>query len=180
MQILKKINSFFNSISYCIGCILVDVGDYWDGFKQAEYVLLTHAHFDHIYGLNKLVDSNPKIKVFTNLSGKQMLCDAKKNLSYYHESSFVFDYPPNIVVINDGEEVVLKNGLIAKAVFTPGHNPSCITWIIDDYVFSGDSYIPGVKVITNLPDGNKEFARQSIEKIRQLSFSKKLLPGHFI
>lgn len=59
---------------------------------------------------------------------------------------------------------------------TPGHNPSCLTFMIDQMIFSGDSYIPGVKTVTNLPGGNRAQAEESIRKI--LSFGGTIYPGH--
>lgn len=41
-------------MSYVFNDILVDPGDTWEGFNNVSSVLLTHAHFDHIYGLNEL------------------------------------------------------------------------------------------------------------------------------
>lgn len=42
---------------------------------------------------------------------------------------------------------------------TPGHCPSCLTYYTDNYIFTGDSYIPNVKVVTKLPYGDKKKQR---------------------
>lgn len=174
----KHTNSVFHSLSYRIGQILIDPGDEWEGFENVEAVLLTHAHFDHIYGLDKVLELNPNAKVYTNDVGRDMLLNAQKNLSRYHESDFVFDHPSQIVIVNDGDEIQLEDSHVAKAVFTSGHNPSCITWIIDDAIFTGDSFIPGVKTVTNLPKGNKAQAIESEQLILKLSEGKIIYPGH--
>lgn len=165
-------------MSYAFDGIIIDPGDVWKGFDNVSAVLLTHAHFDHIYGLNELLKITTSTKVYTNEAGREMLLNAKKNLSFYHETPFEFDYPDSIVTVNDGEEVDLGCGLTAKAIFTPGHNPSCITWIIDDATFTGDSYIPGNKTVTNLPKGNKSQAIESEALIKCLSTGKTIYPGH--
>lgn len=180
MEIHKHVNSFFNSISYQFGDWLIDPGDEWEVFKEVNEVLLTHAHFDHIYGLNELLRISPTAKVYTNLYGKEMLMDAKKNMSFYHETPYVLENEDSIVLVKDGEEIRLGNGQVAKAVFTPGHNPSCITWIIGDCLFSGDSYIPEIKTVTNLPGGNKDQAEESIELIMNLAKGRKIYLGHKI
>lgn len=167
-------------MSYAFNDIILDPGDIWEAFEEKKQVLLTHAHFDHIYGLNDLLKVSPQIKVYTNDTGKDMLLNARKNLSFYHETPFVFEYPENIVTINDRNEIDLNNGLTAKAVFTPGHNPSCITWIVGDAIFTGDSYIPGVKTITNLPGGNKLQAIEFEELIKRLAIDKTIYPGHSV
>lgn len=179
MEIWSNNNSIFNSISYIVEkCVLIDAGDFQDFYKSVSIVLLTHAHFDHIYGLNKVIEYNPYAKVYTNEFGRDMLLNAKKNLSCYHESDFVFGYPSQIVIVNDGDEIQLDKKRVAKAIFTPGHNPSCITWIIDDMIFTGDSFIPSVKTVTNLPGGNKPQAIESEQLILKLSEGKTIYPGH--
>lgn len=159
IDIAINVNSLYDSLCYRISDLIIDPGDYWSAFNQVSYVLLTHAHLDHIYGLNDLFKYSPSAKVITNITGKQMLLDAKKNLSFYHEVPFEFNHADNIIVINDREEIEVAPGILAKAIYTPGHNPSCISWIIGDAIFTGDSYIPGLKTVTNLPGGNREEAK---------------------
>lgn len=179
-EIRFQVNSIFNSISYRVGSTLLDPGDEWEGFENVEAVLLTHAHFDHIYGLNRVVELNPCVKVFTNSAGKEMLLNSKKNLSFYLELPFVFNYPNNIIVIEDGAEVFALDEIIAKAIHTPGHNPSCITWLIGNNLFTGDSYIPGIQVVTNLPNASKQQALESENNIINLSVNYIIYPGHKI
>ena len=61
---------------------------------------------------------------------------------------------------------------------TPGHCPSCLTYVLDNWIFTGDAYIPGVKVVTKLPHGDKILAKQSAERILNMAKSKNMCPGH--
>ena len=181
MAIVSFVNSLFNSVSYLIdGKLLIDPGDWHDEYARVTAVLLTHAHFDHIYGLNRMAEMNPSLKVFTNDAGKEALLSDKKNLSRYHDTSFVFEHPENIMTVADGETVPVFNELRAKAYITPGHNPGCITWAIGDAVFTGDAYIPGIKTVTNLPGADKALAAQSELSILKLAEGKQIFPGHKI
>lgn len=180
MTIQFHINSIFSSISYRKETSLIDPGDEWYGFIDVKAVLLTHAHFDHLYGLNRVIEMNPLALVYTNPDGMEALLSDKKNLSRYHDTPFVFNYPENIRLVTDGEILYLANSLKAEAHFTPGHNPSCITWIVDEAVFSGDAYIPGIKTVTNLPGSNKTLATQSESMIKKLAVGKQIFPGHQI
>lgn len=170
----------FNSISYRIGGFLIDPGDEWYGFMNIEAILLTHAHLDHIYGLNRLLELNSDATVYTNEQGCGMLFDDKKNMSRYHETPFVFEHPERVVIVNDGDEINIGEGMTATAIFTPGHNPSCITWIVGNNLFTGDSYIPGVKTVTNLPGSNKLQAAASERLLFQLAKDYIIFPGHSI
>lgn len=179
MQVQAFENSCFSSVSYLIDdCTLIDPGDYRADFKKVNTVLLTHAHFDHIYGLNELLAHYRDIVVFTNLEGREMLLNAKRNLSWYHESPFVFSKVNNVCIVKDRDEILLSSGLTIKAVFTPGHNLSCVTWVTEDMMFTGDAYIPGIKTITNLPGGNRKQAEESLRLIHQLAIYRKIYPGH--
>lgn len=115
-------------------------------------VLLTHAHYDHMYGLPRLIERVPEVQVYTNEIGRKMLGSERLNMSKYHEDPIVVD-AKNVLVCEDGSEIELFEGVTAKVHETPGHNPSCLTYEIGDYLFTGDSYIPGIKVVTNLPGG---------------------------
>lgn len=167
-------------MSYAFDGILIDPGDVWEGFDNVSAVLLTHAHFDHVYGLNEVLRISPWVKVYTNEAGKEMLLNARKNLSIYHETPFEFEHPESVVIVNDGAVVNLGDGLIAKAVLTPGHNSSCITWVIGDAIFSGDSLIPGVKTVTNLPGGDKLQSIESRNRISELAKGNTIYPGHAV
>ena len=178
------INNKFYSKSYKIRLsdfnIIVDPGDEWDGFYCASAVLLTHAHFDHIYGLNRVIELNPNISVYTNEYGREMLLNARKNLSFYQGEPFVICDNSRIVTVQDRQEIAFGVQRIAKAIFTPGHNPSCITWQIADAIFTGDSYIPGIKTVTNLPGGDRNEAEESLFNIKRLAVGKTIYPGHQI
>lgn len=180
MIVYYHINSLFSSVTYRLGNLMIDPGDEWEGFENVDAVLLTHAHFDHIYGLNRIVELNQKVKVYTNMMGKEMLLSDKLNMSRYHETPFTYQYPENIILVQDGEFLSIGSNVTVQAVYTPGHNPSCITWVIGDNIFTGDSYIPSIKTVTNLPGGNKVVASKSELLISKIAEGKQILPGHKI
>jgi len=183
------VNTFFSSCTYVLTVDdflwLVDCGDVEPILplikgKNLKGVLLTHAHYDHIYGLNELLRHFSNTLVYTNECGKDTLLNARKNMSLYHETPFVFEYPENIRIVNDGDMIELSYGLKAIVKATPGHHPSCLTYIIGDAIFTGDSYIPGTKVVTILPKGNKKLAQDSVEKILLMSEGRIIYPGHYV
>lgn len=186
MQLHRQVNSRFNSVTYWfIGhdvLWIVDPGDIdFLNTISANYngckVLLTHAHFDHIYGIEKVIERVPDAKIYTNGYGAQMLCNPKMNLSKYQDINIDLSvYKMNIAQVEDRESITGTPSV--KAIFTPGHSDSCITWVVDDMVFCGDSYIPGVKTVTNLPGGDRQLAQESENLIKEISKGKFLCPGH--
>lgn len=164
-------------------CWLIDIGDYKKVAEElpqgvtVKGVFLTHTHFDHTYGINELHRSHPECRVYTAEYGKVALYDEKKNFSKYHEASFVYE-GTDIVVLKDKDCVELYPEVCLTAYETPGHCPSCLTYVLDNWAFTGDSYIPGIKVVTKLPKGNKVQALESVKKILELSRGILVCPGH--
>lgn len=134
--------------------------------------MLTHAHFDHIYGLPLLLERFPDVAIYTNEWGKAALADAKLNMSFYHETPVSIDCP-NVQVVKEGDRV------FGFDVYeTPGHNPSCLCFANSEVIFTGDAYIPDCKVVTNLPHGNNAQAAASVERVLALAEGKVVCAGH--
>ena len=177
------VNSIFTSITYILpvgnqkDCWLVDCGDVEKVIEQGWHVrgvLLTHAHFDHIYGLPSLLEKFPDVVIYTNEWGKRALADDKLNMSRYHESPVKVNCS-NVQVIGEGKKVC------GFDVFeTPGHSPSCLCYANDEVLFTGDAYIPGYHVVTNLPNCDKTLAEASVARILTLSVCKTICPGHSV
>lgn len=161
---------------------LVDIGDF-DAARSllpkdanVRGVFITHGHHDHIFGINALKEVYPDCVVYASEECAKMLSSAKLNLSMYLEMPM--EYNGEVTILHDGDMVKLFDGINLTVIATPGHNPSCFCFEVGDYLFTGDSYIPGVKVVTNLPGGNKKQAQESVEKILELAEGRILCPGH--
>lgn len=190
MEVSFIINSIFKSITYILpvgnqkDCYLVDCGDVEKVIEKGFYVrgvLLTHAHTDHIYGLNRLMEVFPLAYVYTNVEGNYGLQNPKWNFSRYHEDieDFVFSRPENVRILDEGCSLDIS-GLNVKVLSTPGHEPSCLSYIIGNNLFTGDAYIPGIKVVTNFPRSDKLLAQESLSRLQILESSGlKIMPGHW-
>ena len=185
-------NSVFNSRTYILSdekydsVWLVDCGDTERVLdilkgKKIDGVLLTHTHSDHIYGLVYLMNLYPKVKIYTNAFGLEALCSPKLNLSHYHS-----EYPDieirdtaNVYIISERDTIDLL-GYCVQVYDTIGHDPSCLTYLVDKWAFTGDSYIPGQKVFTGFPYSNKIQALDSLDKIKIITSHYIIMPGHTI
>ena len=182
-------NSIFNSRTYILsgegsdGVWLVDCGDVEPMLanvagRKIVGVLLTHAHFDHIYGLPELLKHFPEVPIYTNEWGKQALANDRWNMSRYHEQSVVVDNA-DIRILKEGDIIELGEENL-EVIETPGHNPSCLCYISKDCIFTVDAHIPGTPVVTNLPKCDKALALASEQRIIQLAQGKKIYPGHSV
>lgn len=177
-------NTFLSSNTFVVEdsgtTILVDCGDVEKVDKRLliDAVFITHPHFDHIYGLKKLLERNPLCKIYILKGGVEYLTSDRLNLSRYNETSFSFE-SDNICEINDGDTILISENINVRVYATPGHNPICASYIIGDILFTGDSYIPGKKTITTLPRSNKVDAQKSEDIIKRLCTKFiTICPGH--
>ena len=164
-------------------CWIIDAGDFSDitkivQGKRIHGILLTHAHFDHIYGLPDMQAAYPNVPIYTNTHGVEALKDPFSNLSFYHGTPLVVQNMDNIRLVNNQISIANIEGSQILPIFTPGHHPSCITWEIGQYLFTGDSYIPGYRTVTKLLHGCKETAVLSETIIKSRASQKIICAGH--
>lgn len=189
--ITQFINSFYSSNSYIINSKLsnsawmIDCGDSTpliNFLKTNELklkgIFLTHVHYDHIYGLNEILEYSSDFKLYTSNAGSENLINTKYNFSKYHEKDFIYS-GNNINLLNPNDKIELFSNNFIHCIFTPGHDWSCITFQLDNFLFTGDSYIPKLKTVVNFPKSNKLEAIESERRIiSKISESSIICPGH--
>ena len=192
MYVQRIVNSFFTSNTYILSennasdvYWLIDIGDiepildYIPKTGTIKGVFLTHTHYDHLYGINKLIKFFPNSVVFTSKFGEKGLFSDKLNFSKYHNDSIIFE-GSNIQILQTGDEVELFLDKKLKILETPGHDWSCLTYYTENEIFTGDSFIPRLKTVTSFPRSNKKDAELSSQKILKIADGLDLYPGHGI
>jgi len=191
MKVNQIVNSLFTSNTYLISedkfewVWLIDIGDFravvnsLSSNLYVKGVFITHSHFDHIYGINELIERFPDCKVYVSEDGKKGLFSDKLNLSYYHEDPVVF-LGSNISILKEGDQIELYSNVFMDIIETPGHNLGCLTFKVLDHIFTGDSYIPGYEVVTKLKGGDKLQSQTSLKKIYSHLTKPNIMlcPGH--
>ena len=186
IKIHQIVNSVFTSNTFVLmdkrnNAYLVDIGDFEPilqlGVKEIKGVFLTHAHYDHIYGLRELLERFPNCPIYTSEWGVEALASDKLNFSRYHGDPLIIKCE-NVKVLSERDRIVLFDSITLDVFETPGHNRSCLTFKVGNNIFTGDAYIPGIKVVTTLPNANKMDAEASKERIAAMAQGLDLYPGH--
>jgi glyoxylase-like metal-dependent hydrolase (beta-lactamase superfamily II) len=139
-------------------------------------ILLTHGHFDHIWGAEKLRQLSGA-KIYANIAEKEVCEDACKNVSadVGREYTVVADK-----YLHDGDELTMA-GMTLRMIATPGHTigGACFYFPDENILFSGDTLFQESVGRTDFPTGSMSTLVSSIrEKLFTLPDETKIYPGH--
>lgn len=181
IDVVRFINNRFTSNTYVISSTdsediwVVDPGDFttieeWMSINSKRGiagVLITHAHFDHIYGANELFGKYPFTPFYVyNQVGVEILYDTKKNGSKYTEAPFVLDERVKVFTISP--EMFLWDDCKIFNYFTPGHSEDSMCILLGNILFTGDTLIKNIRTVTKLKGGSVEKLQESINWIDTL------------
>lgn len=112
-------------------------------FETIEYVLLTHAHFDHVGCLPYFRKMNPQLKVVSGIKTAELLSNKEyaetlrqKNLEASQAAGVEFDCASSDWfkalqvddVLADGDSINLGEGVEVKLFETPGHTADSVSY----------------------------------------------------
>ena len=119
-------------------------------------VIDTHIHADHVTGASKLKD---KTKCIT-IMGDHTPADSVE------------------IKVKDGELIKLDQ-LELRAIYTPGHTSDSFSFLMNNYLFSGDTLLINGTGRTDFQNGNAKDAYDSIfNKLLKLPDETLLYPAH--
>ena len=147
---------------------------------KLKYILLTHAHFDHILAVGAIKRATGAQVVVSRKD--EYLFDASASLSpfgaYGRDLMNRFDFPGADIWMT--EELALEfGGMKLKFHSTPGHTPgSHVIQLDDSILFTGDTLFCQSCGRTDLPGGSWPVMLQSLKKLYNLPGDYQVLPGH--
>ena len=140
--------------------VIENVGEYIKLLKELDLKLVkvidTHIHADHVTGASKLKD-------ITNCS------------------TIMGDHTPaeTVEIKVKDEEYISLDKLKIKAMYTPGHTSDSYSFLMNNYLFSGDTLLINGTGRTDFQNGSSKDAYNSIfNKLLKLPDETLLYPAH--
>ena len=141
-----------------------------------KYVLLTHAHFDHILEIKSWVNATGA-QVIISSNEVDALRDPMRNCFKLYNGTDN-GYFGEAKGINDGEVLELGDSKI-RYISLPGHTIGSGAYLLNTNAFVGDTVFAGGGFGRfDLPTGNLVMLRESIKKVLNLPDETVLYPGH--
>jgi glyoxylase-like metal-dependent hydrolase (beta-lactamase superfamily II) len=143
---------------------------------EVEWLLETHVHADHLsaapYVQEKLggkIGIGEKITVVQDTFGK----------IFNEGTRFQRDGSQFDKLFTEGDTFTIGK-LEGRVLHTPGHTPACLTYVIGDAAFVGDTlFMPDFGTArADFPGGSAEMLYASIQKILALPETTRIFVGH--
>ena len=140
-----------------------------------KYIILTHAHFDHILGVKDIVKETGA-KVLLHQADEPLLGQLNSYMQMLGMPEV--EIPSVDEFIEDGFVIKLGEQEI-KVLHTPGHTLGGCSFFVDGMLFSGDTLFQESIGRTDLEGGDFMTLKNSIEsKIYLLPEDVVVYPGH--
>ncbi len=157
---------------------LSDVSDFLKtNGLNLHYILETHAHADHVTGAQPLKALFPKAKVAIGSRITEVQTVFKQVFNF--DDQFAIDGRQFDELLQDASEIK-AGSLTIKIMFTPGHTPACVSYLIGDALFTGDAlFMPDSGTgRCDFPSGSAATLFDSITKLYKLPDSTRFFTGH--
>lgn len=143
---------------------------------EIEWILETHVHADHLSAAPYLKEKlGGKIAIGSNITVVQETFGKIFNAgTEFERDGGQFD-----ALMRDGDAFHLGS-IPSRAIHTPGHTPACMTYVIGDAAFIGDTlFMPDYGTArADFPGGDARALYRSIHKIFALPLKTRLFLCH--
>ena len=143
---------------------------------QLEWILETHVHADHLSAAPYIQEKlGGKIAIGAQITDVQNVFGKMFNAgSEFQRDGSQFD-----ALFKDGDAFSI-GAVEARALHTPGHTPACMTYVIGDAAFVGDTlFMPDFGTArTDFPGGDARTLYRSIKRVLALPPQTRLFMCH--
>lgn len=143
---------------------------------RVHFILETHAHADHLSSSQLLKSYFPEAKVAISqrITQVQEVFQKTFNLSGQKTDGSDFDF------LFQDDEVFTAGSFMIRAIPTPGHTPACSSFLIGDFLFSGDAlFMPDYGTgRCDFPRGSAAQLYESVKRLFSLPDLTRVFVGH--
>ena len=146
-----------------------------------DYIILTHEHTDHTWGVNALLEIFPNVKVITAQACKNELPKADQAYFSLYMDNPNYEYHVRKVDITTEELNWHMNWQEYQITFipTPGHSIGSMCFSLEDNLFTGDTIMNFKPFIKKKNGGSWEEYYCSVRKIKSIFPAEtNVFPGH--
>lgn len=139
------------------------------------YLLETHAHADHLSASHHLREvTGAPVVIGAQITQVQTIFGALFEADDVTHDGAAFDR-----LVEEGDTLPLGN-LSINVLHTPGHTPACVTYVIGDAAFVGDTmFMPDYGTArADFPGGSAHMLYSSMRKILDLPPETRIFVGH--
>ena len=142
---------------------------------ELRYILETHAHADHLSAAHYIHERTDAPVVI----GKDIAKVQKIFAPLFEAEDVTPDGSAFDRLVAEGDELTL-GALSISVMHTPGHTPACVSYVIGDAAFVGDTlFMPDYGTArTDFPGGDARTLYRSIRKILSLPPETRIFTGH--
>ena len=141
-----------------------------------DWILETHAHADHLSAAPYLkAQLGGRTAIGEHISDVQRVFKTVFNAEpSFHDNGEQFDH-----LFRDGEDFRIGD-MIARVLHTPGHTPACVTYVVGDAAFVGDTlFMPDFGTArADFPGGDARALYRSIQTVLGLPPETRLFLCH--
>lgn len=147
---------------------------------KLQYLILTHEHTDHNWGINSLRKKYSAKLVCTEECNRNI---AEVNRCYF---LFYFDRLDYNYTIDAADIIITPNNLLfnwdnyqIEFILTPGHSEGSTCILIENNLFTGDTIMP-CRIFIPKKGGSKQLWQNSVRKIKERFKNSFIMiyPGH--
>ncbi len=195
LKVKRFINELMSSNCYILWddishkCVIIDpasenslseIGFIEGNNLVLDYIILTHEHTDHTWGVNNLLDEYPEAKVICHRIAKDNMNTESKAYFrlYYNDPSYSYKVRQFDVVFDEALYELVWNNTTLRFIHVPGHSMGSVCVLVNGWLFTGDTILQS-KPYVNKRNGSKELFIESVKKLLTMFDGNQIiLPGH--
>lgn len=181
MEIKRIVTGEFQTNSYIViknnSALLIDPSGNGNNILKelknlkVSAILLTHGHFDHIKCVDMLKEKYA-CPIFLKKEDEELVRNKSLNSLMGHSASI----KSKVEYLNEGKLTI--DDFEIEVFHTPGHTQGSCIFLIENYLFTGDTLFKGSVGRCDLYGGNERQLYDSLKIFRSFKEDYYILPGH--